>query len=276
MVSKATRSGIDETRKVRTLQHGEEKKHFETLNQCYAPWGDEEEWQRRYVKFPGFDITKNVILVTVDDEWAGGVTTWYREAILSNGRKTKVSLPGDGYVLPAFEDKGVFSTSMRAINEVTKKEGAVLSFAFPAIYGHSALALSKYGFMNVLYPVAKVYVLKHEKFLDDFLTRTRRVILNERFDNLTVKLMVPIDKNKEKWATRVLHIEKGKLKEQKANQRPAKFDLTIKSNMEFLINAASLFYRQKRSLHLVLLGALLRRRLSLRFSLRFIRVFLGL
>lgn len=276
MVSEATRGGVDETRKVRTLQHGEEKKHFETLNLCYAPWGDEEEWQRRYVKFPDFDITKNVILVTVNGEWAGGVTTWYREAILSNGRRIRVSLPGDGYVLPAFEDKGVFSTSMRAINDVTKKEGAVLSFAFPAVYGHSALALSKYGFMNALYPVAKVYVLNHERFLDDFLTRTRRVILNDRFDNLTVKLMVPVDKNREKWATRVMHIEKGKLKEQKTNPSPAKFDLTIKSDMDFLINAASLFYRQKRVLYFVLLRALLRRRLSLRFSVRFIRVFLGL
>lgn len=276
MVSRAAVDATDKTRKVRTLQHGEGKKHFETLNQCFAPWGDEEEWQRRYVKFPGFDVTKNVIIVTVNDEWAGGVTTWYREAILSNGRRIKVSLPGDGYVLPASEDKGVFSSSMRAINEVTKKEGAVLSFAFPAVYGHSALALSKYGFMNVLYPVAKVYVLKHERFLDDFLTRTRRVILNDRFDNLAVKLMVPVDKNKKKWATRVLRIEKGKLKDQKLSQSPAKFDLTIKSDVEFLINTASLFYRQKRSLYLVLLGALLRRRLGLRFSLRFIRVFLGL
>ena len=267
---------MKKARKVRTLQYGEEKKHFETLNLCYAPWGDEEEWKRRYKAFPGFDITKNVLVVTENDEWSGGVTVWYREAVLSNGRKIRVSLPGDAYVLPASEDKGVFSTSMRAVNEVTLREGAVLSFAFPAIYGHSALALSKYGFMNVLYPVSKVYILKPERFLDDFLTRTRRVILEQRFDDLTVKLMVSVDRKKSKWATRLLRIAKGKLEELKTDQNDqTKYDLTIKSNIELLINAASLFYRRKRSLYTVLLVALLRRRLGLRFSLKFLRTFLG-
>lgn len=263
-------------RKVRTLQYGEEKKHFETLNLCYAPWGDEEEWKRRYKEFPGFDTTKNVLVVTENDEWSGGVTVWYREAVLSNGRKIRVSLPGDGYVLPASEGKGVFSTSMHAANEVTLREGAVLSFSFPAIYGHSALALSKYGFRNVLYPVSKVYILKPERFLDDFLTRTRRVILEQRFDDLTVKLMVSVDRKKSKWATRLLRIAKGKLEELKTDQNDqTKYDLTIKSNIELLINAASLFYRRKRSLYTVLLVALLRRRLGLRFSLKFLRTFLG-
>jgi len=267
---------LKESRRTRTLQHGEEKKHFQTLNLCYAPWGDEDEWKRRYLEFPSFDIAKNVLIVEEKGEWAGGVTVWFREAVLSNGKKIKISLPGDGFVLPAFEGKGVFSTSMRAANEISRREGALLSFAFPAVYGHSALALSKYGFMNVLYPTAKVYILKPERFLDDFLSRTRRVVLNERFDDLKVKLMVPLNRNKKRWIERALRIEKGEIKEMKRNpDDQIKYDLTVKADVELIINAASLFYRRKRRLYIILLGSLLRRRLGLRFSLKFLRVFLG-
>lgn len=267
---------MKESRRTRTLQHGEEKKHFQTLNMCYAPWGDEGEWKRRYLEFPGFDIAKNVLIVEEKSEWAGGVTVWFREAVLSNGKKIKVSLPGDGYVLPAFEGKGVFSTSMHAVNEMSRREGALLSFAFPAVYGHSALALSKYGYMNVLYPTAKVYILKPERFLDDFLSRTRRVVLNERFDGLKVKLIVPLDKNKKEWVERVLHVEKGEFKELKINADDrTDFDLTIKADVELIINTASLFYRQKRRLYLILLGSLVRRRLGLRFSLKLLRALMG-
>jgi hypothetical protein len=217
------------------------------------------------------------LVVEEDGEWAGGVTTWFREALLSNGKKIRVSSPGDGYVLPDFMDRGVFSTSMRAVVETTLKEGGVLSLAFVAVYGHSASVLSKYGFMSVLYPVSKVYILKAERFLDDFLARTRRVILDKRFDNLLVKLVVPTAKGSKECITRVIRIEKGKLKEFKPKPGDRiKPDLTINSDIELLISTASLFYRRKRSLYFVLLASLLRRRLGLRFSLKLLRIYLGI
>lgn len=266
-----------EKRNVRTLRLGEEKKHFEILNLCYAPWGDEGEWRRRYLEFPGFDITKNVLIVEENGEWSGGVTTWFREAILSNGNKIKVSLAGDAYVLPSFEGKGVYSTGMRGINEMARKERATLGFAFPTVYGLAAAALSKYGFTEVFHPVTKIFLLKPERFLNDLLSRTRHVVLPKKFDGVTVKLVVSLDKKSNNWATRMFRIEKGKLKELRLNAEDAEeADLTIKSDIDFLIKVTTLFYRRNRALYISVLWALVQRRLGLRLSLKFFRAFLGL
>ncbi len=262
---------------MRTLRVGEEKKHFETLNLCYERWGDEDEWKRRYLQFPKFNFVKNVLVVEENGEWAGGGTAWFREAILSNDNKIRIYLAGDLYVLPPFQGKGIYSTAMRSLNEMARKNKAVLGFGFPTNYGLAAVALPKYGFTDIFYPITHIFLLRPERFLNYLFFRIGRVVLPKKFNNLTVKLLVSVDKKSTKWETKTFRVEEGKLKELKGNaEEAAKADLTIKANIEFLMKALSLLYRRKRTLYVSLLFALLRRRVGIRLSLRFLRVLVGL
>lgn len=263
-------------RKIRCLRKGEEKKHFETLNLCYNPWGEEEEWKRRYMQFPEFDLTKNVLIVEENGEWAGGATAWLREALLSNDKKISVYEAGDLYVLPAFRGKGIYSTAMRSLNEMAKKRGAVFGFGFPSIYGVAATALPKYGFADVFYPVTKIFLLKPQKFLDYFLSRLEEFAFPPKFNGLRIKLIMPLDKTNIRAVIKVFHVENGQLKEEKDTAEVKKADLTIKAQIGFLSKGSSLFYRQKKTLYLHLLFSLLLRRVGVRFSLHFIKAFLGL
>lgn len=263
-------------RKTRSLREGEERKHFETLNTCYNPWGKYEEWNRRYKQFPEFDLTKNVLIVEESGEWAGGATAWFREAFLSNDKKISVYEAGDLYVLPAFRGKGIYSMAMRSLNEMAQKRGAVLGFGFPSVYGVAATALPKYGFADVFYPVTKILLLKPERFLGYFLSRLEEFVVPPKLNGLKIRLIVPFDKKNARVVSKMFHVENGQLKEVEDTAEVGKIDLTIKAEIELLNKASSLFYRRKKTLYLHLFFALLRRRLGFRFSLRFLKAFLGL
>lgn len=263
-------------RTIRFLRKGEEEKHFEMLNLCYNPWGDQEEWKRRYTEFPEFDITRNVLIVEENGQWAGGATAWFREAFLSSGKKISVYEAGDLYVLPAFRGKGIYSTAMRSLNEMAQKRGAVFGFGFPSIYGVAAIALTKYGFVDAFYPVTKIFLVKPERFLDYFLSRLEEFVFPPKLNGLRIRLIVLIDKKNARTVSTLFHVENGQLKQLKDVKGAEKTDLTIKTELGLLNTASSLFYRRKKTLYFHLLSALLSRRLGVRFSLRFLRAFAGL
>jgi len=267
---------LKEERKVRYLRVGEEKKHLEALNSCFNPWGDESEWKRKYTEFPRFNFTKNVIIVEESGEWAGGGTAWFREASLSNNKKLTVYEAGDLYVLPTFRGKGIYSTAMRSLNEMARKRGAALGFAFPNIYHIAATALPKYGFADVFYPITKILLLKPERFFNYFLSRLEEFVFPPKFDDLKIKLIVSFDEKHDHPVSMMFGVEKGRLKELTSTTEGEKIDLVIKADMGLLTKAFSLFYRRKKILYLHLFFALLCRRLGVRFSLRFLKTFLGI
>jgi len=270
---RGTRSGES----IRTLKHGEEAAHFDILNLSYERWGSEEEWRRRYVLHPDFDISENVVIVEEDGEWAGGGTAWFREAFLKNNKTIRVYGAGDLYVHPHHRGKGVYSTAMRNLNQLAQKKGAVLGFAYPAVYRVPSLALPKYGFVTVFHPMTHVFVLNPQKFFQFLVSRARKAYFPEKFNGLNFSLSVSfntLDGRRE--ATGVFRIEKGELNEFNEEQGKASIDLTLKAEAGTLLRIISAFYLGKRSLFFQVLLALLRRCLKFRFSMKFLRALLGL
>ena len=263
-------------RKTRTLRKDEAAEHFEILNSCYNPWGSEEEWKRRYLNFPKFNLTKDVVVVEENGEWAGGGTAWFREAYLPNNKPVLVYGAGDLYVLSNFRGKGIYSTAMRGLNEMAQRRGAVLGFGFPSIYGVAASALPKYGFTDAFNPVTKIFLLKPEKFLDYFLSRLEEFVFPRKFDGLKIRLVVPLDqKPHATQLSKTFFVEKGQLKELIGAEKSETADLSVKTDFKLLTKVSSLFYERKKSLYPFLLLALVRRRLGVRMSFRFLKAFLG-
>jgi len=164
---------------------------------------------------------------------------------------------------------------MRSLNDMAQKRGAVFGFGFPSIYGVAASALPKYGFVDAFYPITKIFLLKPEKFFEYFLSRLEGFVFPPKFDGLRLKLIVPSDKKHVARLSRMFRVEKGLLKELKNAREDEKADLTVQTDFELLTQASSLFYRRKKTLYLHLFFALLRRRLRVRLSLRFLKAFLG-
>ena len=227
--------------RIRTLRRGEETTHFSMLNLCYNPWvGDEDDWRRRYVLHPNFDFTENVLIVEENGEWAGGGTAWFREALLKNNEKIMVYGAGDLYVHPDHRGKGIYSTTMRSLNQLAQKKGAVLGFAFPSIYGLAAIVLNKYGFSDVLCPMTHVLVLKPEKFFQFLISK--KAIFPEKFNGIKFKLTVSFETpNGKRKITEAFQLEKGqfsKLKEtpKKLERLLSRFQFTsVKEYMESYI-----------------------------------------
>ena len=269
---------MKEGENIRTLRQGEETDHFNMLNLCYGPWGSEEEWRRRYALHPDFDATENVVIVEENGEWAGGGTAWFREALLKSNKKIMVYGAGDLYVHPDHRGKGIYSTAMRSLNHLAKKKGVVLGFAYPSIYRLPSMALPKYGFVEVFYPMTHVLVLNPEKFFQFLISRARKAFLSEKFNGLKFKLTVSFDTPKGRYeVTDDFQVEKGQIHESKDAQEKGRMDLTVKAEVGVLLRLVSGFYLEKRrSLLLFVLAALLKRRLKFRFSLRFLKLFLGL
>lgn len=263
-------------RTVRTLRRGEEKAHLETLNLCYGSWGKEEEWKRRYILHPDFDITKNVVIVEEDRQWAGGGTAWVREAILGNRNKVKVYGAGDLYAHPNFRGKGVYSTAMRGLNEVAQKQGAALGFAYPSSYRLPMVALPKYGFVEILHPATKIYALNPEKLFEFLILRVKEGYLPQRYEGITLNFAVAFDSLGGKhMVDKYFEIREGQFQELSETARPENVDLRIETHINSLLKVASLFYLGKKSLYLVLLIGLVRRRIKIRLSMRFLKAFLG-
>lgn len=263
--------------RIRTLKRGEETAHFDMLNLCYDPWGSKEEWRRKYVLHPNFDVTENVVIVEKNGEWAGGGTAWFREALLKNNKKTMVYCAGDLYVHPDHRGRGVYSTAMRSLNQLAQKKGSVLGFAFPSIYRVPEMALPKYGFVRVFYPMTHVFVLNPKKFFQFLISRAKKAYLPEKFNGIKFRLTVSFDTPNGKHAiTETFQVEKGQISESKEAPDKEHVDLAIKTEIGVLLKIVCGFYLGKRTLILSLLTALLRGSVRLRFSRRFIRSFLGL
>lgn len=263
--------------KVRTLTHKEETAHYHMLNLCYEPWGSEDEWKRRYVYHPDFDVTENVVIIEEDGEWAGGGTAWFREALLKNNKNITVYGAGDLYVHPDHRGKGIYSTAMRSLNQLAQKKGAALGFAYPSIYRLPAMALPKYGFVEAFYPTTHVLVLNPEKFFEFLISRARKAFFSEKFNGIKLKLTVSFNTPKGKREiTEKFQVEKGQICELRAIQEKEHMDLTVKTEAGVLLKLVSGFYLGKRGLLLLVLLGLVKRRLKVRFSMRFLQLFLGL
>jgi len=264
-------------RKIRNLRPGEEEKHLEMLNLCFDPWGSIEKWKKMYVQ-PNFDVTKNVVIVEENGEWAGGGTAWFREALTKTSKKIKVYLAGDLYVHPHHRGKGIYSTAMRSLNDLAQKRGAAIGFAFPSIYRTPSIALPKYGFARVFHPTTRILVLNPEKFLQYLIHQAQEAYLPRKFEGLRLKLVVCFNlARRGHKVLRTFQVKKGKLCElASAVEDTKKFDLTINTDIDILLGISACFYLRQKALFPRLLLAFFRRRLRVRFSLNFLRSILGL
>ncbi len=257
---------------VRTLREGEEEKHLEMLNIAFDGWGSEEEWRKKYVQ-PEFDPEESVLVVEERGKWAGGGTAWFRDAFLRSGRRIRVYMAGDLYVNPGFRGKGIYSTAMESLNKMASAKGAVLAFAFPSIYRLPSIALPKYGFADVEYPKTRLLVLNPEKFLRYILSNIKEAYLPSVFEGMTVKLTVNFDSTQgRRCVAKTLRIEKGTVSE---SSETTKIDLRVTMNAHILLRISSGFYLRKRLPFTLLILAILRRQLGVRFSAKFLRTFLG-
>jgi len=261
---------------VRTLKHGEEAAHLNVLNLSFDPWGTEEEWERRYLLHPDFDVSENVVIVEGNGEWAGGGTAWFREALLKSNKTVRVYGAGDLYVHPHHRGKGVYSTAMRSLNQLAQKKGSTLGFAYPAIYRVPSLALPKYGFVTVFYPMTHVFVLNPEKFFQFLVSRAKKAYFPEKFNGMLFKLRVLFKTpDGKREIAGLFRIEEGQLSDSGA-QTKRHADLTVKAEVETLMQIISAFYLRRRALILTVFSVMLKRQLGVRFSVRFLKAFLGL
>lgn len=268
---------IDGKETFRTLRRGEEAPHLNMLNLCYEPWGSEDEWRRRYVLHPDFDITENVVIVEENGEWAGGGTAWLREALLKNDKKITIYGAGDLYVHPDHRGKGIYSTAMRGLNQLAKEKGAILGFAYPSIYRLPAMALPKYGFVEIFYPTTHVRVLNPEKFFQFLISRAKKAFYSEKFNGIKLKITVTFDTpSGKREITEKFRLESGQIHELGEGQEKERMDLAVKTDVGVLLRMVSGFYLGKRTLVFLVLSNLLKRRLKVRFSIRVIKLFLGL
>jgi GNAT superfamily N-acetyltransferase len=261
----------------RTLRRNEETAHFNMLNLCYAPWGSLEEWTRRYIHHPDFDVTENVVVVEENSQWAGGGTGWFREALLKNNKSVRVYGAGDLYVHPNHRGKGIYSTAMRSLNQLAQEKGAALGFAYPSIYRLPAMALPKYGFVEVFYPTTQVLVLNPEKFFRFLTSRAKKAFFSEKFNGIRLNLTVSFNTPKGKREiTGKFMVENGQVQELPATSEKEQMDLAVKTEAGVLLRLVSGYYLGKRRLLIFVLKNLIRRRLRVRFSMKFLKSFLGL
>lgn len=268
-------------RTVRNLKQGEEKNHLEMLNLCFNQWGNEERWKRLYHE-PDFDITKNVIVVEEDGKWVGGVTAWFRKAFLKSGKKIEVYMAGDGYSVPAYRGKGVYSTFMKSMSKIAQKRGVALGFGFINVYNVPFAALPRYGFVDVFYPITKILVLNPEKFIDYVVKSIQNISFPRNFEGVKLKLIVSMTALQRKTTvSKEFQIVKGKLYELVENPAEREsVDFVVETDITTLLNlsfySAKYLYTKEKTLFFVLLIALLRRRLKLRFSSVFLKAILKL
>ena len=260
-------------RKVRNLRRGEEKKHFEILNLCFPSWGSKEKWRKKYSQ-EGFDATKDVLIVEENGEWIGGVAVWFREVFLKEGRKAKVYIAGDGYVHPSHRGKGVYSTFMRRSIEVGRKRGASFGFGFISIYSVPFTALPKYGFVDIFYPMTRIFVLNAENFLKYMMKKVQNISVPRKYDGMKLKLIISSDSAKGKFTvSKIFYVRQGKLWEltSKYYMNNGKIDLQISTNIQMLLEIFENFHLRKKILYPTVFIAFIKRRLKLRFSIKFLK-----
>jgi hypothetical protein len=139
------------------------------------------------------------------------------------------------------------------------------------------MALPKYGFVEAFYPTTHVLVLNPEKFFQFLISRAKKALFPEKFNGIKLKLTVSFDTPKGKREiTERFQVEKGQIYELQATQEKEKMDLTVKTEAGVLLRLVSGLYLGKQGLLLLVLTDLLKRRLKVRFSIRFLKSFLGL
>jgi hypothetical protein len=184
---------------------------------------------------------------------------------------------GDLYVHPGHRGKGMYSTAMRSLNQLAQKKGAALGFAYPSIYRLPAMALPKYGFVETFYPTTHVLVLNPEKFFRFLVSRAKKAFFSEKFNGIRLKLIVSFNtpKGRRQISEKFL-VENGQINELQATREKEHFDLAAETEASVLLRLVSGFYLGRRGLLLFVLSNLVKRRLKVRFSIRFLKLFLGL
>lgn len=249
------------SRTIRNLREEEAMKHFDFLNLCYNGWGPHTLWRRNYSQ-PGFDLTRDVIVVEDNGEWAGGGTSWFRY-LLINEKRVKVYIAGDLYTLPEHRGKKIYLLTMKALNQVAREREAAIGFGFISRKEIPFVALQKIGFVDMWYPTVKIKVLHPEKLL----SRIGKVDFPRKFEGISIKLIIAHDgKNIGKQTFLVAN---GKLQELEESK---KADLTIKSDLRTLLNVYNNVGKGR--LLPIVIKAILKRKLSLKFSFRFLHTLL--
>jgi len=264
-------------RRVRGLRVGEEKKHFEILNLCFHPWGDWEEWRRRYEQ-PDFNLTENIVVVEENNEWIGGGTAWFRDAFVQRGKKTKVYIAGDGYVHPNHRGKGVYSTIMQSLNELARKKGASLGFGFISSYETPFTALPKYGFVDVFYPATNILVLNPDRFMVFLTAQMNGILLPKKFEDLKLALTISFNVLRKKHeVTKLFEIKNGRLHEVKGDIKNVRnVDFSIKTDIGTLLKVFRHLHFRKKTLFLIAFASFLIGRFRIKCSVRFAKRALGL
>jgi len=248
------------TRIVRYLRPGEEGKHLAMLNLCFGRWGDARKWRRRYIQ-PGFDITKHVLVVEEDGEWAGGVTIWPRTVKLKNGRKVIAYIPGGGYVHPKHRGKGIYSTFMKRSLAISRDRGASFAIAFVFIYGVPPIALPKYGFIDAFHVKSRLLVLKPGRLLEHMLRLLEMVYIPIRSVSAIIEVELSYGPVKRRGLFRIVEQRLVRM----SNMRyKANVDLTIKMDVYVLLKLHELIRLNKKRALIDVIGAVITGRLKIR------------
>lgn len=241
-------------RKTRLIKPEEVNKHLDMLNLAFAPWGSRQEWENKYVQ-PDFKITENVIVVEEDGKWVGAGTAWFRDALI-NENKIKIYMPGNLFTHPDHTGKGIYSTAMKALNQLGQENGAVFGITFPSPLALPFRALPGYGFCDVVRPKTKIKLLKPEAML--LLLEDEKIGILQKLEGKRVAVIIKGEKT-------LFEIKDSSLRK---TTELGQVDITIKSELKTLFNIFAGSRQSKSKLVSSTFGAMLRGRLSVRISIK--------
>ena len=253
---------MESKRQVRLIKPEEVARHLDMLNQAYAPWGSQAEWENKYTQ-PGFRPTENILVVEEDGKWVGGGTAWYREAIV-NGKRVRVYMPGDFFTHPEHRGKGVYSTSHRGLKKLAREKGAALGVTFPSPRGLPYRALPKYGFCDIYRPRTKIKLLNPARLIP--MLEHEKIGILQKFEGKRIRLVTPAEvvlfEVKDSSLKRVAEIPKA--------------DISIRSDFPTLFRIFARYQEGKRQLVLAAMRAVLSGRLWVATSpANILKVFFG-
>jgi hypothetical protein len=138
------------------------------------------------------------------------------------------------------------------------------------------MALPKYGFVEVFYPTTQVLVLNPEKFFEFLISRAKKAFFPEKFNRLRFKLTVSFNTPKgRREITGRFQVENGQVQELQATSEKEHMDFAVKTEAGVLLRLVGGYYLGKRRLLIFVLTNLIRRRLRVRLSMKFLKSFLG-
>ncbi len=240
-------------RRVRNIAEIEAEKHLAMLNKCFAPWGNRQEWENKYKR--EHDITKNIFVVEEEGKWIGGGSALWRRVLISE-KEVRAYIPSDLYTLPEHTGKGVYSTAMKALNDYATNENTALGIAFISLRETPYKALPKYGFTDVFYYDTYIKILKPESFIH--LIDRENIRFLEKLGKIYLNIITDAENV-------LLKIENGIIHK---TDEAVEVDIVIKSDFNTLFSLYSSTFKGKVRLVIETTLALLRRKLSVRTSLR--------